>query len=274
MFHKCKTIFSLSLAILGLGAGMVLAAAPVNTAQIDSFEHRFFFHQYPQDPIEKRLERLELLMFGSIQSGTADERLSRLKVVISQRDKQSANESRQSNAPETKTKPGQYPVLNSLEWRVLKKTYPQESLDERLGRLESKIFGQSSPAMAYADRVERLQRTLGIGVGQTPSTGNLGPRPKAVPRGPYFAVPQTPGHLIMPFSSINPWGANSQFADMFRQLDEQMEQLRQLPPGQYRWQLELPPGQGNSDGHSSPVPTKVAPKPQQALPPYYDPNSI
>src|SRR5690606_33228046 len=73
----------------------------------------------------------------------------------------------------------QYPVLNTLEWRALKKTYPSESIDARLARMEKKLFGMDSPAMAYVDRVDRLKRTLGIGMTAAVPRGPKGPAPKA-----------------------------------------------------------------------------------------------
>ncbi len=270
------------------------ATGDTSPQQVGLLEHRFFFHQYSRDPLEKRLERLELLIFGSIQGGTNDERIARIKTTVAERDRQSAG---QAKTPEKKppataeAHPGaakgsssQYPALNTLEWRALKKTYPQDSLDERLERLETKVFGQSSPAMAYADRVERLNRTLGIGASQEHSTGPLGPKPKAVPRGQYFGFGAGPNAMPvpnMPFSSINPWDMNNQFNEMFRQLDQQMQQMQQmmqLPPGEYQWEYETPaPGQQQSPVKPSlpnlkPHPSTPAPRHQQ-LPPYYDPNA-
>src|SRR5439155_11618608 len=109
--------------------------------QLALIENRYFFHQYSNDPVEKRLERLELLVFGATQGGSNDERLARLKNTIAERDKESAQKLKSGtgspNSGETKASPGpngsaQYPILNTLEWRALKKTFPQESLDQRL----------------------------------------------------------------------------------------------------------------------------------------------
>jgi hypothetical protein len=139
--------------------------------EIVVLENRFFFHHYGHDPIEKRLERLELLTLGTSQFGTNDERLSHLKAAIVQRDKQAAQVMAEHKAEQAKAsagKPGvkaetSYPVLSTLEWRILKKTYASEGIDQRLDRLESQLFGVPAQAMSYVDRIERLKKTAGVG---------------------------------------------------------------------------------------------------------------
>src|SRR5262249_18973351 len=147
-----------------------------------------FFKQYSSDPIEKRLQRLELLVFGSTQGGTSEQRAARLRRTIADRDRQAGETAKERPPAGESKKPtgsAQYPILSTFEWRVLKKTYPTGTLDERLERLETKLFGQPSPAMAYADRVERLKRMLGMDMAQgvPEPSGPLGPKPKARPRG-------------------------------------------------------------------------------------------
>lgn len=266
--------------------------------KISAYENRFFFHQYPSDPGDKRLERLELLIFGSTQEGSLEERLARLSKAIVERDSQSSKavlpkpQQTQSPATERKGEPSknksseQYPILNTFEWRVLKKTYPDESLDERLNRLETKIFGQASPAISYFDRVERLKKTLGIGAVTEIPKGRMGPSSKARPRGQWddqFPVPSVPN--ITPgfpeFGSHN--DIFGPLSDIMRQMQKQMSDLSKLPPGTY----EIDPQTGefvekNTGEKVQPlqpfvmpkvVPHKPTPAPVP-VPPYNDPNSI
>lgn len=247
--------------LLGLLASSGVSAAPAAAGsaviseqtlmkQLSLLEDRFFLRQYANDPIEKRLERLELLVFGATQDGTNPERWARLNNAIATRGKTlgtagGAGTKSGAKPPETSS---QYPVLNTLEWRALKKTYPNETLDQRLARVEQKLFGQDSPGMPYFDRVERLKRTLGVGVTAAAPTGPLGPAPKARPRGsgggmtdPFaFGAPQTfglgtPG-TMMPdlFGDPNAMrGFNSAFAQIFEDMNRQMAELNNLglPPG-------------------------------------------
>lgn len=185
----------------GVGAITVSAAGPPAAAisegamgkEVGLMENRFFAHQYANDPMEKRLERLELMIFGGTQEGNNDARFLRLKKIIAERPQASAKKALAAPAeadpkvtPSTADKDAetssQYPVLNTLEWRALKKTFPEQSLDVRLGRLEQKLFGQDSPTMAYIDRVDRLKRTLGVGITAMQQNAPTGPAPKARPR--------------------------------------------------------------------------------------------
>jgi hypothetical protein len=215
----------------GFSATLKSVPTPTLDREIAILENRFFFHQYGHDPLEKRLERLELLVLGEARSGLASARLDLLKATIRERDAQGAKFMRESRkaTPGSSQKGSQsgdkassplapnssvgsdstggagnfsdntsfpdkerergaggavnksesisnYPMVGTLEWRVLKKTYPGESLDQRLNRLEEHIFGAPAQAMSYLDRVERLRKTTGIGVSQAPSdTGVTAP---------------------------------------------------------------------------------------------------
>jgi hypothetical protein len=284
---------------LCLSHGYPVLAAPAGAAaqvgrDVSLMENRFFFKLYSHDPVEKRLQRLELLVFGATQGGTNEERAARLKKAVADRDRQAAagNQAGQGAAAGAgQKKPlgsSQYPVLNTLEWRILKKTYPNETLDQRLERLETRLFGQPSSAMAYADRVERLKRTVGIDVAQSAPSGPLGPKPKARPRSeapdsqpwtwgsPLLPDFMPPGRYRMPFAEMPP-----QFSEMFKELDRQMNEMMKLPPGSYRWEFDPDKGEWieRSPGRRprplpSPFDTKPFPaEPAPALPPYYDPNS-
>lgn len=175
-------------------SGSALAAGPataletkgsLSDAAMDKellvLENRFFFHSYAHDPFEKRLERIELLALGNVQYGTNGDRLMRLKAAITERDKEAAKQIA------AQTKPGgsgNYPAINTLEWRILKKTYTAETIDQRLDRLEKSIFGVPAQAMSYVDRIDRLKKTVGIGLpSPTPLAGGgafkRGPMPRS-----------------------------------------------------------------------------------------------
>lgn len=149
------------------------------TRELALLENRFFFHSYGHDPVEKRIERIELLILGSGQIGSVAERVEALKKAVAVRDSESAKTIREAKKPDG---PSNYPVVTSLEWRVLKKTFPQESLDQRLNRLESQLFGSPATAMSYVDRIERLKKTTGLGVAleaQAPASRyKMGPLPR------------------------------------------------------------------------------------------------
>lgn len=263
------------------------AGPPPTLTDLGVMENRFFSHPYSQDPVDKRIERLECMVFGGVQAGTNEERLARIIKVVAERSqkpvdkKTTVEETAKNDPPQSQTEPkhdsasggnasAQYPVLNTLEWRALKKTYNTESLDQRLDRLESKMFGQPAQSMAYADRIERLRKTLGIGIdtGLDNSLANrgIGPAPRArarennnelglQPSWPSNGMPRMPGMSGMPgisgmngmndfgFSFGVPGGGDSIFGatfdkqlhQMMDQMNKQMAEAQRLGPGSWRF---------------------------------------
>ncbi len=275
-----------------------------------------FSRLYPNDPPEKRVERLELLVFGATQAGALDERWARVNKAVKDPESTVAQPKHNEtpSAPSAAAVPpkGNYPAVDSLEWRVLKKTYKAEPIADRLSRLETKLLGQSSPGMALFDRVERLKKiSATVAAGSQPANsgtvvvppGVLGPMPKAYPRGasPFsFADPSDPsssGPFSMQPFSMQPFSGSDDFSsinrmmsEMFSQMNRQMRDLKSMPPGVYQYKIEPgSPGsmgitpfkiQPSKPGQVSPfqpfqqIVPKKAPSIQESLPPYADPNSI
>ena len=219
--YKRLIHFSLVILLCGAGSAGVQAAntAPsdINMNDLNILEHRYFSHAYGHDPSEKRLERLECLVFGSARQGTNAERLDRLTKTVAARSQQPLAQEKApppeaavvetpKAAAKLSNSSRQYPVLNTLEWKALKKTYANETLDQRLDRLESKMFGQPAQGMAYIDRVERLKKTVGIGLTEAPDGITArGPMPKALPRGSEF---DTGGAMPLPLQGFMPPAMN------------------------------------------------------------------
>jgi hypothetical protein len=326
-------------AVLALSVGIAVsfcnaafaqsAAAEPNTAELEKLETKMFSRHYPNDPVEKRVERLELLVFGATQGGSLDERWANISKVIKHRQNPEATVPQSSGASagapksaDSAPQKGNYPAVDSLEWRVLKKTYRTEPIAERLSRLETKLLGQANPNMALFDRVERLKK-IGATVagGNSPRSsplvppGMLGPMPKGYPREMPFAFgdqfPDSAGPMspfsMQPFSgsgddSMNFGSLNRMMSEMMTQMNKQMRDLKNLPPGTYQYRLEpgdptagvtpfklIPsqpgvqpgtqprkPGQASPFNQNSPfqLMPRTAPSIPENLPPYADPNSI
>jgi len=322
------------IAALGLSLGLVCtnqvfaqsqAGAP-NPAELEKLETKMFSRHYPNDPPEKRVERLELLFFGATQGGNLDERWTRISRAIKERQNPEASSAQSagtpvpsSGAPKTSAAPqkGNYPAVDSLEWRVLKKTYRAEPIGERLSRLETKLLGQASPNMALFDRVERLKKIGATVAGDNSprsATGLppaiLGPMPKGFPRDMPFAFEELPDganpfsgqqapmqpfsmqpYSMQPFSgegSMNLGSLNRMMSEMMTQMNKQMRDLKNLPPGVYQYKIDpsdpnsglspfkMMPSQPRRPGQISPfqLMPKTAPSIPENLPPYADPNSI
>jgi hypothetical protein len=253
--------FTIGICALTLFAGSAGSAAPVAAPAVTEasiakdlalLENRFFSHQYANDPTDKRLERLELLVFGATQDGDLPVRWSRLNKAIASRASAPIAKSAPAATPAEKAPDSstQYPVLNTLEWRALKQTFPKETLDTRLGRLEKKLFGQDAPGMAYVDRVDRLKKTLGVGVTAALPIGPTGPAPKARARANgiedftynFGDAPHAYGDegMLSPMPGLN-FGLggsmmNGAFGQLFADMNRQMAEMERLGPG--AWVLD------------------------------------
>jgi len=243
-------------ACAGAQAASPAAPAEINMNDLNILEHRFFSHPYAHDPAEKRLERLECLVFGSTREGNNTERMARLMKTVATRSQQPiAQEKGPStvtaapDAPQATAKvpagSKQYPILTTLEWKALKKTFPNESLDQRLDRLESKMFGQPAETMAYADRVERLKKTVGIGLDEVQDgIAAVGPMPKASPRSGNMVSPL---EGMMPQMMMNPF-MNTPFGDTaFGGMQQMLQKMAEMQQGQGQGQS---PTQGQTQFYS------------------------
>ncbi len=301
-----------SIGLCGPALAQVDGDRPSN-ADFEKLETQMFSRQYPNDPPEKRIERLELLVFGATQGGSMTERWASISKAMKDRQNPEATvvQPKNSQSPSASSGPsavplkGNYPAVDSLEWKVLKKTFRGEPIAQRLSRLETKLLGQANPGMALFDRVERLKKiaaTVAAG-SQPPDSGTatlppsmLGPMPRAYPRAmPYSfgdsmnPVPSNPFSL-QPFSGGDDFNSiNRMMSEMMSQMNRQMRDLKNMPPGVYQYKLDpLDPGssgltpfktvpvQPGKPGQLNPFQPIMPQKPklQDNLPPYADPNSI
>ena len=185
-------------------------AAPVpgiTDEQLAATEHKLLQRTYEHDPLSKRLQRLELFIFGATQYGSNEQRWHNINHYLSN------NNTSKNNISSS---------LNELEKYVFKKTTPAESTSKRLAKLETKLFGQPSPAMPTANRIARLQRTLGLAA--TPGdTANVPPSMRGMP------------DMMMPgfgFGNNFGFGDNGMgdMSQLFREMEQMQEQMQQMQP--------------------------------------------
>lgn len=244
-------------------------AAP--KGDLNTWEQRLLGRPYSHDPLDKRIQRLELLVFGGTQDGSLSERLSALKTEISSRAGTRVSKGNVSQS------------LNQLEQKILKKTFASESVDVRLARLETKLFGKSNPSMSESERIERLKKTIGLGEPPPIADSSRGGNFFGGPLGRDFNDFNRDfggGSIVIPFGSgtqsMMPEDLNRQMSQMFRQLNQQLRDLHRMPNGDSH---VMPfPGPGLK---SFPPGTQLTPNfptvpdhQETEVPPYLDPNSI
>jgi hypothetical protein len=239
-------------------------SSSVPDKELNAFEQKLLQRTFPIDPIDKRLQRLELLVFGATQYGSDLQRWREL---------QKAASSDAANAPKRADEAG---VVSRIEKQVLKKTNPTMPIGARLSQVETKMFGQASPSMPTKQRIERLAKTLGMA---EPFEGNetaIRPRFSTSPDGNFsFHVYGDPNQL----RQMNP-----QVSEMMEEMDRQMRQFERFGNQMFdeRDFKNLPNGGYNFHYEFQTPPSKQAPKkgpalkspPPDFIPPYGDPNSI
>lgn len=131
---------------------------PLSAPRIAALEQKLFKRVYSYDPMEKRLQRLELLLFGYSQYGSKGARWAQIQAAL--------NNDHQKNLslPINAQPPGgnQSDSISEIEKQILKKASPEAPANKRLDTLESKVFGQANPNMPIDQRIERLRRTVGL----------------------------------------------------------------------------------------------------------------
>ncbi len=192
-----------TLLFLGLIAHSCLpASAVVRMSDLGPLELRFFSHQYERETPTERLDRLEKLVFGSVQSGSIEERVANIsKTVVSAAPAnqaigrgapQPSSSSGSSNGPSTGRSTGSsdapkpqsnssdantsdYPRVSELERSLLGRTYVGEPVRQRLSRLELKAYGAPSRIDDLATRVDKLSSyadVYGMQAGDSTSLGS------------------------------------------------------------------------------------------------------
>jgi hypothetical protein len=144
---------------------------------LSQLENRFFEHQYDSDPDSDRITRLEEFVFGRQQAGSANQRIKHLLSTIPKEEE--SNQSTSIPPPTTRSNPvvptkqistqplssvrqnpafdyGSYPRVTNLEQELLGHTYTNDSLPDRLKRLETKAYGAPSGSSDLCQRVDLL----------------------------------------------------------------------------------------------------------------------
>jgi hypothetical protein len=231
---------------------------------------------YPNNPLSKRLQRLELLVFGTTQPGENNQRWQKLRDFLQNRNTANSGTRSLNSARHTATS------LNELEKYLFKKHNPSIATAARLDKLETKLFGKASPNLGTERRIARLQRTLGFAdtSGQMAELPNRGFRPGRGFEDYYFGqspgMPrgQTPG---MPRTFSFDFDSNDLADPELKQFESQMNQMMKNMQKQMQDQMRgyslPPPGYNPKDMPEFSQPL-IIPKQQEKLPSYNDPNFI
>ncbi|CAN5237857.1 hypothetical protein BH10CYA1_BH10CYA1_08670 [soil metagenome] len=182
-----KTVLKQFTKVLCVGlisVGSLPANAIVRLGDLGPLEIKFFAHQYDRETPVERLNRLEKLIFGSVQPGSIETRVAKISqtIDVSTPEKPGAASSNKEHLTGIPAKPfesrnqlelstANYPRVSELERSLLGRTYVGEPVRQRLSRLETKAYGAPSRVDDLAVRVDKLSSYAGVYGMQPGETG-------------------------------------------------------------------------------------------------------
>lgn len=241
---------------------------------VAQLEKTYFQRTFDDDTPEKRVKRLELFLNGYGLEGALSQRIIVLKNAAS---------GKTLTAKPAPTKHGAAQSVTQLELSILKKSYPALDLNSRLSTLEKKVFGTPFANIPTAQRIARLQKTIGLQDDVIADTQSGVPDFSGSPN--YRFQMRPPGMFSDSPFSMTPYGnglgdepdLNRHVNEMFDHLNRQLRQFNNMPPGAYRMprnQIPQAPPSGVFDFSDGLPPEGQAQQAKPSLPPYMDPNSI
>lgn len=162
---------------------------------VSAMEQKVFNRTFAEDAIDIRLSRLENRVLGQLQQGTLQERTDQLRLMVlgdvgsgaSSSFAQTPGSFSSSDAPapiafqdQSSATSDLLQALLPMEKRILRRTYPQDILENRLSRLEMKVFNATAPELSAEDRFYRIVSVA--------NARNPGSREQAFQRGSFGAA--------------------------------------------------------------------------------------
>ena len=166
-----KVIAISSILALTLAFGQPLVATAIDTGyaeQLGLLEKQLLSTAYEKDPLPRRVERLEKLVFGEVRTGPIEERIVELTTTVppakapadaqtEEGEQEQAQDQGQDQADSQEEATEKYPRVTALEEAVLGKTYTHDDLSDRLARMEEKLYGKVEKDEDLGDRTDKIQ---------------------------------------------------------------------------------------------------------------------
>jgi hypothetical protein len=131
---------------------------------INSLEQTIFGQTYASDSLQERISRLEIKAFGVVSTDPDfSHRTDALDQYVAQNLSNSSGTQPKykETVSQTNTLPGavpmRYPHIESLETTILGDTFPNDTLQDRVSRMEVKAFGSASSNPDMSVRTDALE---------------------------------------------------------------------------------------------------------------------
>ncbi len=141
----------------------VTAVEPKNDT-LTKIENKILGIEYPDQKLEKRLERLEEYLYGHKKEGNTKIRLSKIlettKYSLLEDDNSIASNDYEQDYIEPLDDTVDYPVLDDVEKKLGLETRKKAPLNSRLATIEKKMFNTTHDKEDYFNRVERIKSKM------------------------------------------------------------------------------------------------------------------
>lgn len=157
-FFACLLLFVfLNIKPLEIKAAEISEDYPV----VSMMENKVLGSSFQKEDIYKRLDRLEIKLFGAVSNKSLSDRVDFLSSAVlgeseNPRDKEDS-EGISSDDSYSADNPDQLnDLLFQLEKQLLNQTYPNDDTETRISRLESNIFNEKSDNYPIEERINRV----------------------------------------------------------------------------------------------------------------------
>ncbi|MFH0702015.1 MAG: hypothetical protein V2B14_00550 [bacterium] len=124
---------------------------------IDELENKVLSRSFSNENINRRIERLEIIMFNRNFNETWDERVNRLYSVVFGNQNESSASTKTNNSMDENSINS---LLTQLEKQTFNQVYIGDSIENRMARLENSIFNEVSSDSTVDERLERLATVI------------------------------------------------------------------------------------------------------------------
>lgn len=148
----------------------IITSYPVNAAiksqasTISKIENDIYGFDYPKDSVKNRIERLENTIYGKVNSGDINKRLTKLSGDISADVigleitpvEDTFAEAEEAVADSSVN----YPIVDEIEKKLFNETYKNRDFHTRIVTIEKKLFGKVYDVDDYSTRMDRIKAEI------------------------------------------------------------------------------------------------------------------
>lgn len=142
----------------------VNAAISTQSSTISKIENDIYGYDYPKDSAKSRVERLERTVYGKVNTGDINKRLTKLSGDISADviglEIDPVEDTFAYDDDVTADSSVNYPIVDEIEKKLFNETYKNRDFHTRIVTIEKKLFGKVYDVDDYATRMDRIKAEI------------------------------------------------------------------------------------------------------------------